>query len=333
MDRCPVEVCTQIFAHACTDNGFTGRSLSLTSRYIRETSKPTKLQSLSVTTPQQIHGLAHLITHTPPRYRRVRYLFLSSSTPYDDGDDNGWYLRSSTSAADHAITEEDCQGILDAFLRIVRAVALSLVTLHVHFPFYGKCIFLPTRVVFPSLAELSLYGHDEDSCDGLSSISEEETNLSGRAPQYPSLQRLHLGNAYFFPASLVRDIPSEFLRRIANEAPSLTHLCLPLKNLTAEDLLASLGTRTLNNTSRPFGTLPSSIEMVLIDPGPPYVQTGWCGTGRLRHENALRRCHEAEVEDKRVHMLSKRLNGAKNAERYWLDRIEDGEGLWAVSPS
>jgi hypothetical protein len=86
MDRWPIEIWSQIFALACTDNGFTGRSLSLVSRYIYESSKPTKLQSLSVSTPQQIQSLALLIRKTSPEYRRVRNLFIYIHPGPNKGD-------------------------------------------------------------------------------------------------------------------------------------------------------------------------------------------------------------------------------------------------------
>src|ERR1700691_3175931 len=48
MDHCPPEVCSQIFSLACTDGGYTGRSLSAVSRYIHETSKPYKYKSIGL---------------------------------------------------------------------------------------------------------------------------------------------------------------------------------------------------------------------------------------------------------------------------------------------
>jgi len=54
MERCPTEIWNHIFSDACIDNGITGRSLSLVSKYVQETSKSVKLQSLSVHGPKQI---------------------------------------------------------------------------------------------------------------------------------------------------------------------------------------------------------------------------------------------------------------------------------------
>jgi len=336
MDRCPIEVWNHIFTFACTDNGFTGRSLSLVSRYIHDTSKSVKLQSLSVTKPQQIHGLARLIANTPPKYRRVGHLFIAS--PNDDGD------------------------VLAAFLSIIRALAPTITTLHVHFPFYRRSLFVPGTATFPSLVELTLYGpytdHDnplpttsvEDimtsRCPGYpppltdhdnpsTTTSEEDTitspSLSGYPPPLPSLRRLHLANLHYNP--------TKCFRHITCVAPSLTHLRIPYQISMANSLLTGLGARALshptsssNSYGVTVGTLPSTIEMVLIDPGRPHTCFGpfGCGRGKRRRYADLQNFKKVIKEDKRIYMLAEQLNGMEEAEQYWLDRIEGGEGSWMV---
>jgi len=85
MERCPTEIWNHIFSETCIDNGITGRSLSLVSKHIHETSKSVKLQSLSVHGPKQIHGLAVLLADTLPKYRKVRYLFISTMNTHRRG--------------------------------------------------------------------------------------------------------------------------------------------------------------------------------------------------------------------------------------------------------
>ena len=306
MDRCPIEVWNQIFTLACTNNGFTGRSLSLASRYIHDTSKPAKLQSLSATKPQQIHGLARLIANTPPEYRRVRHLFITS--PKDDGD------------------------VLAAFLHIIRALAPTITTLHVNFPFYRRSLFLPGTATFPSLVELTLYGPYTDHDNPVTTTSEEDTitppSLSDYRPPLPSLRRLHL-------ADLDYD-PTECFRRITCVAPSLTHLRIPYQIYMANSLLAGLRARAVShptsssNSYGVTGMLPSTIEMVLIDSATPPTYYGGCGTHRRRHNWDLQNLREVMKEDKRVYILAERPSGVEEAEQYWLDRIEGGEGSWMV---
>ncbi|KZT20187.1 hypothetical protein NEOLEDRAFT_1076085, partial [Neolentinus lepideus HHB14362 ss-1] len=48
MDRLPVELWTRICGFACTDDGFTGRSLSLVSKYVYEVSDHCRYQSVAL---------------------------------------------------------------------------------------------------------------------------------------------------------------------------------------------------------------------------------------------------------------------------------------------
>ena len=87
MDKIPSEICLYISTLACIDNGFTGRSLSQVSQYVREVSQTVKLQSICLHGHDQILAFAELIEHTPATVRKVRQLFIcnekkrSSDTP------------------------------------------------------------------------------------------------------------------------------------------------------------------------------------------------------------------------------------------------------------
>ncbi|KAF8877277.1 hypothetical protein BD779DRAFT_1379195, partial [Infundibulicybe gibba] len=69
--RFPVELWTRIFSHACTDDGDTGRALSLVSRYIRRASAPHKLQSVLITSVPQMLAFTKVLEHTEPPLRRL----------------------------------------------------------------------------------------------------------------------------------------------------------------------------------------------------------------------------------------------------------------------
>jgi len=222
-----------------------------------------------------------------------------------------------------------------AGIHITKAIALSLVTIHVHFPYYRKFLFLPTRVIFPSLMELALYGPDQDPNEDLRSASEADAvtsaNRSGRALQFPLLQRLHLADVYFNPA--------ECFRRIAGDAPSLTHLCLPSISFTADDPLAGLGTRTrsgshdttLPSDSYHFAvrTLPSTIEMVLVHLLFRLVGVQRVGRITIWDYNASKK----PKNRMRGFICSQNCGMGLRTARYWLDRIEGGEDFGAVSQS
>ncbi|KAJ7803222.1 hypothetical protein B0H13DRAFT_1745130 [Mycena leptocephala] len=77
LDQLPPEICALIFVFACRDSGHTGRSLSLVSRYIHETSKIAKLQSIVLVGRAQILAFARLLDQIPAHLRTTRYLFIN----------------------------------------------------------------------------------------------------------------------------------------------------------------------------------------------------------------------------------------------------------------
>jgi len=71
------------------------------------------------------------------------------------------------------------------------------------------------------------------------------------------------------------------------------------------------------------GILPSTIQRVLINPGPPVGVNGWCGTSIISRLAGLQTLNMAK-QDKRVYILEARDIGA---EIYCRDRIEGGMGV------
>lgn len=78
MYKCPTEVWLQIFQAACTDDGSTGRAISLVCRFFHEVSREVRLQSITVVGVPQIVACAKMLERTPPNFRRVRHLFVSN---------------------------------------------------------------------------------------------------------------------------------------------------------------------------------------------------------------------------------------------------------------
>ncbi|KIM83117.1 hypothetical protein PILCRDRAFT_70053, partial [Piloderma croceum F 1598] len=78
LNRCPLEICFQIFAFACTDGGYTGRSLSAVSRYIRDISSSYKFQSVALHHTRQTVSFASVLDGIPPHLRGVAFLFISN---------------------------------------------------------------------------------------------------------------------------------------------------------------------------------------------------------------------------------------------------------------
>ena len=72
------EICERIFAYACTDDGTTGRSLSMVSRLVHNTSKAFKYYSIAINGPRQAVGFVELMESFPPDLRVVPHLFVSN---------------------------------------------------------------------------------------------------------------------------------------------------------------------------------------------------------------------------------------------------------------
>src|ERR1700727_938778 len=80
LERLPPEICRCIFSNACTDDGYTGRSLSLVSRYIHAASKPVRLQCICVRGLRQMQAFATALENMAPEFRRVHDLCITDRT-------------------------------------------------------------------------------------------------------------------------------------------------------------------------------------------------------------------------------------------------------------
>jgi hypothetical protein len=79
MERCPTETLHQIFAIACTDGGYTARSLSQVSHTIRHKSQYSLFHSVSCHTSAQVLSFARILEETPTHLSVVRHLCLMVS--------------------------------------------------------------------------------------------------------------------------------------------------------------------------------------------------------------------------------------------------------------
>jgi hypothetical protein len=78
IDSCPPEIWTQIFYHACTDTGFTGRSVSATCRHFHELAKCVKLRSVALFSTEQIIAFVKLAEALPCWERVIENLYLTT---------------------------------------------------------------------------------------------------------------------------------------------------------------------------------------------------------------------------------------------------------------
>lgn len=191
MDRCPPEVCAQIYAFACCDDGRTGRALSLVSRLTNEISRPFKLQSVSVIGHNQLYAFADLVECTPDHLRRIRYIFVSAH-PRD------------TAVLPRAIAPEFQRRmeVFAVFKRILEVIGPSVEIIHVFFVFNRPFVVLP--IGLPKLEELVIHGSLEPS-----------TTLLDKNLQFPALKHLWLTSS---------GSPSFLVQQVLPLLPVLKHL-------------------------------------------------------------------------------------------------------------
>ena len=80
----PVEIWHLIFSLACTDDGSTGRSLSLVSTQFREISAPFKYQSIAITHWSQIIAFSQFFCKLPASQKKTISLFVHHPYPFLD---------------------------------------------------------------------------------------------------------------------------------------------------------------------------------------------------------------------------------------------------------
>ncbi|KDQ51223.1 hypothetical protein JAAARDRAFT_211195 [Jaapia argillacea MUCL 33604] len=231
LDRCPPEICGQIFTLACNDEGSTARALSLVSRYIHDVSDPVRYQSIAAAGLEQMLAFITRLEARAPEKRFVRNLYLCSfpspkrpSVYTRDGEESdgtqrfrGVMKRKVPSVAkiqesrkQHLArlfpSGEIFQATLNAIIRILSLSSNTLETLALIMP-QSTHFLLPPSISLPSLIELSIYS----MCSGHTSWNPSTPN------PLPSLRRLHLAGRYFSESQIIS---------LAHNAPALIHLRL-----------------------------------------------------------------------------------------------------------
>jgi hypothetical protein len=360
MDQTPPELCTRIFSFACRDTGYTGRSLSLVSKYIHETSKSVKLQSISIHGHIQMMAFAALLERTPPHLRHVRYLFVSSHDPKVEGIDEAMARYSLLSdkieklpkgdGSDEEAEEEaealrvECECLYDiiqskaklynarntrrgkpkadAFGSILRNVASTLEILDVNLD-HDTAMHTNENLALPSLTDLTTHGAFPLS-------STHQLHLPMLKPCH-SLRRLHV------VAGSHQVHPTFFLRQ-HSFAPSLSYLRfsgLQQDGWVAGSVAIALGLVEPGPSEHEV-RLPATIERILIKPSqPPPPPNGGCGTAGVRYSLLLKGCRELHERDKRVVLLraptpDEQHPAAPGDDSEWLDLVNGGEGCWAT---
>lgn len=212
IDALPPELWIQILRFACTDNGSTGRAISLVCRSLHDIGKSVMLNSIAVVAPKQVIRFAAVLASLPPAQRVVRHLLVAS--PPDQSKKRGQpdvkdalkklifqherspelpitgsHVKSLITFAESAV---DDHNILVAFRCILTFAAPHLRTLHVYFTTLNRpYILLP--IPLPHLTELAIYG----------AFYPNATFSPPNPIVFPSLTRLHLAHYPIHPHDLI----------------------------------------------------------------------------------------------------------------------------------
>ena len=336
LNLCPPEVCSQIFAIACTDGGYTGCALSAVSRYIHDTSSPYKFQSVALHNTRQAVSFTSVLDRTLPRLRGVAFLFISNDddvvaidTPDDRPGSTGISGRfripsmfSFTSPAKTRPTNDNDHNIVfvEAMLKILRFIAPTLRTLFISFE--CRWIKLPSfpsasGTVFPTLSSLT------------------EFSLNYRAPT----DALFNHYMHYFPLALpslrcldisrlkLLSYRGHLFRSIAKIAPSLTHLHLPAKMAT-NIINAPFASPPIWPPVPEDGNIPVALHRMLIQLNGPHIygcQNPDPGCTRCR---LLAMTADGRFVALEAHRDDTWKRNRECLEHEWMDRISGGEGGW-----
>ncbi|KAF7308358.1 hypothetical protein HMN09_00684300 [Mycena chlorophos] len=321
----PPELLSETFQRACTDSGFTGRSLSLVSRYIHTASAPFKYQSLALFGRKQILGFASTLEalETPPPtvflyingeesekelnrmsqeafadfHAAYRHLGPEPGQLYYDDAFEGLFDGLQQSA--YRELAAFGRTLADAVVVILRSVAPALEVLHIALNEHATkqmAVASAGPLELPSLLDLTTCGGFPLAHSTLIGSQTMDTAHSlNPCPTIRSLNIITTSSQWFWTSKYFQNTG------ITTFAPDLTHLTISGLDGIAEQCLAldigtSLGVDqalvhpTLNSANE-IVPLPKSIKAVVLQPG-PAPQVGRSGPDAT----------QADVDDLLEHM-------------------------------
>lgn len=281
MDKLALETVQQIFEHACTDGGYTGCSLSLTSKSIRIAARSVRFHSIALTARNHsVRAFLRLYEKecSDPSGARPKLVNLYLSGLREDTVD------SPSDVANEGRDDEDGedtslpnQTVLTATRRLFQLVGDDLQSLVLHDAFVNPDYPLADGP-FPSLREPTFLQHD-DPC----ALVAPDSSVS---PLFPALTRLHIVDS----RDALRSKP--LIPSWATHAPHLTYLRISAHNLFGaflDELPDALGAPAYpfkrGYLKAVFGPPPAkrsypSLTRVVVQPG-PKPSSGPCGTSRF----------------------------------------------------
>ncbi|KAI0826844.1 hypothetical protein BC628DRAFT_223278 [Trametes gibbosa] len=232
MEKCPVELQILILSYACTDDGSTGRTLSLVSRAFRELSYPFQWSSLALYGYTRVAAFSRWLYSQPPTVgppsRPILHLLIST--------------RPAELAFDYVCVEAPptWPGVLRSILRYAAPTLQTLSVVSFEAPVNCAAILSQAlHINYPSLIELTIRGrctpnqlsqpssffvehnNSEDAIHDVRTVDGSDGVTRGATwPPIPTLRRLHLALTF---QGMERGTKAEHAL-ITDLAPFVTHL-------------------------------------------------------------------------------------------------------------
>ncbi|KAH9939263.1 uncharacterized protein BXZ73DRAFT_99466 [Epithele typhae] len=337
----PFDVLQPILELSCTDGGFTGCSLSCTSRTLRDLSRVARFWSIQLTfattTLQLEHFLACLsaersraVTDDSPA-PRVRHLYLSTNTLSD--------LAPADSYAKVLPDDYELLKFHDEVRTLMDLVARDLHTLTLAGGPRLRPLCLPRwlgTTEFPALRELTLLGPLWSIVDfaplPLEDASPEELEELNAVP-YPSLPNLRRLEVFASVKSAMN------LDRWSSRAPRLTHLRITNAEtvwLDTDMLGRIVGTgEDLTGCPRLGGTLFPHLQAFLVQ---PFSRLPRCGPNHILESRGIsasvQTAHResahawALLPPAPPYLKETEIDRRKARLRGWYERLEGEPGRW-----
>ena len=347
----PTEVWDCIITDACTDRGYTGRSLALANKFFHSQSLSNRFPSVRLTSLTDVEKFLSFLeaqtTACKPKICHLFLAFLDETEPI--GSSSLDYRRGPSPATDAAIREWN-ERFVSSMTKLFAISAPTLRTL---------CVVaqkLPIRLPafpygpLPVLEELSTHQSLDLFLPG--AYAYEHMWNSNFALQLPALRRFHIIE---YPSSDPLDL--RIFRRLAQyQPPNLTHvrvsdLGAPDRDFQC-DLWTAVGIPYVPRTVfwQPTFELPSSLQAAplpnlrsIVLHGSSPLNTGPCGTEyfywmefcdqvRTAVPRLVKQVRDIDVSVVALNMPPRRKwHWHERLFDDWVSRIEGGTGCWVES--
>ncbi|KAJ7931753.1 hypothetical protein B0H13DRAFT_2308456 [Mycena leptocephala] len=304
LDQLPPEICAHIFNFACRDSGYTGRSLSLVSRYIHETSKQAKLQSIVLIACAGWLNAQLALAALPPGDERLNELQeemkRQKADTYQCAEDFG---------------REGANAVQNILLNLAPTLELLDLTLNKY-----AAEMMTEKISLPRLVDLTSRG----------GFPLHATDVPVLEPSH-SLLRVHIVESSDQWTSTTRF----FENGISHFAPSLTHLRLSQlekHESVIADLQSALG---LSVPISGVTQLPLTLELVLLKPAvePPAWMGCNCCHVTVEYYDLLNNARRLRDMDHRVVLLQADATHPEDDPYFqeWMDKVDGAACYWDTS--